>query len=67
MIVEIKYAFEMREASPDVCEQFGKPTGTWEVIYSDGIRMLFAEDEQQAMDFLYGIASNADMGEFVIE
>lgn len=67
MKVEIKYAFELRQCAPDVCGQFNKPEGTFEMIDSDNIRMGFFTDEQSAMDFLYGIASDAGLGEFVIE
>lgn len=48
-----KITFTMQRASKEVCDKFGKPYGTIEVIDNDGIRCCFAETEQQAIDQLH--------------
>lgn len=67
MKVTVKIDFEVRECSPDVCEKFNKPQGTWELIDSDGIRCCFGRDEQHCMDLLFGIMEDAYLGSFIIE
>jgi hypothetical protein len=65
--VEIRFQFELRKASAEICAQFNKPTGTYEVVDTENERLGFFPTESSAMDFLYGIALDAGLGEFVIE
>ena len=62
--IQVRYRYQIREASPQTCEQFNKPAGSWEVFDTNGFRLCFAKSEQDAVDqiadYVYGDIDHMD-------
>lgn len=61
MKISVSYAFEVRYAPKELCDRFGKPYGTIEIIDPEGDRAAWAESEEDAHDTVVGICTEAFM------
>lgn len=50
---EIRFLFDIRTASPEVCAEFNKHIGTLEVLDSDGDRILWASTIDEAKEEIH--------------